>query len=358
MMANNENETIYRIAWWDKNFYGFPFQRILDEKNNDIKIAVISAPLYKEDMCKYYEIKNKGYKFIGISSYGNFPIYNEEDSKHDSRSVCIHSNEMKEVFSNVRGWLYCNRNPDLIPFKIPKLFFSESDNPQCFNNISIKNLNKKYDVIYSAGSDSTFHKYHKNWKLAKECFKKMIENNLKVLVIGREKMDDPSEEHPNLILKKFTPYYEFLDLIEESRISFFPNVSDSSPRVLVESLLKGVPIVVNSQIFGGWKYVHSDTGVFFNDANDVMQQINHVLNNKYNTREWFIKNYYDNNKSKANIELTKFIKKYIENNENEKNENEKRIIIKISKKTKRRIFRWIKKSLRRHRRTKSATHYP
>jgi hypothetical protein len=143
----------------------------------------------------------------------------------------------------------------------------------------------------------------------------MIEKGLKILIIGREKMDDPSEEHPNIILKTFTPYYDFVDLIEKSKVCFVPNISDASPRVITESLIKGVPVLVNRKIFGGWKYVCGQTGKFFDNENNIVDKIIKIIKKvdegKYNTREWFLKNYYINNGSKfiskSGINLRNFI---------------------------------------------------
>ena len=54
-------------------------------------------------------------------------------------------------------------------------------------------------------------------------------------------------------------------------------------------------MLLNKNILGGWKYVNSETGEFFNNENDVSSALEVLLkkieNNKYNPREYFIKNY-------------------------------------------------------------------
>ena len=41
-------------------------------------------------------------------------------------------------------------------------------------------------------------------------------------------------------------------------------------RVVVEALCLGLPVVMNRNILGGWKYVNERTGKFFTDASDVV----------------------------------------------------------------------------------------
>lgn len=52
-------------------------------------------------------------------------------------------------------------------------------------------------------------------------------------------------------------------LIQRSRFSLFPNTKDASPRMIPESLIRGTPVIVNKNIWGGWKYVNDTTGGFF-----------------------------------------------------------------------------------------------
>jgi hypothetical protein len=313
LKENKNKQKIYKINAWNKDFYGFPFQRIVDELGRDIKVVAISAPLYECNRVHFEELKRNNYKILGISSYGIYPLYSDLESKYDSRAASLRENYMKNILARIDGWLYCTREPNFL-LDIPKLFYSESDTV-FINNVFIKNLTKEYDIIYSAGSIVDYHKYHKNWELAKKCFKELVKIDLKILVIGREKMDNTSEEHPNIILKKQLPYYDFLDLIEKSRMQFIPNISDASPRVISESLMKGVPIIVNENIVGGWKYVNEETGSFFNNEEDIIEKVKYVLNkvnkNEYKTRDWYVNNYYDNKISKANMKLYDFINKFI-----------------------------------------------
>jgi hypothetical protein len=48
-----------------------------------------------------------------------------------------------------------------------------------------------------------------------------------------------------------------------SKFVLLPSDADASPRLLVESIVRNRPLVVNLSIYGGWKYINDKTGVFF-----------------------------------------------------------------------------------------------
>jgi len=319
-VKNGRNKThkkeYYKLEQWNNKFHGFPFNRIFDQDNNDMKVAVVSAPLYKgKEREKLDKIISDGYDVIGLSSYGYYPIFNKDDAAHDSRADEMKDPKMQEIIGRMKGWLHCARNPDFLP-GMPKLLFSESDVP-FMAHVKPKNLAKKWDVIYNAGSKDVFHKYHKNWALAKKCFKKMLEAGYKILIVGRKKMDKGSE-HPNITLMASVEYYSFLDLVEQSKVLFVPGISDASPRVITESIIKGTPVLVNKEIFGGWKYVNEHTGALFTDENDVIPKLNHIIQRldtgAYNTRKWFEDNYFVDGVPKAGIHLKEFITKHVRPN--------------------------------------------
>jgi len=59
---------------------------------------------------------------------------------------------------------------------------------------------------------------------------------------------------------------EVANFIKSSKCVVFFNTADASPRLLTEALICGRPVVVNSNIYGGWKYVNNNNGYFFNGA--------------------------------------------------------------------------------------------
>jgi hypothetical protein len=290
------------LASWSTQFHEFPFQAIyLGTKRT--KVFVLAAPLYANQFHTFYKLKQKGYVMIGLSSYGFYPFVNESDCLHNDRAPMLKSDEFQSILKQADGWLTCSMEP--IPYDIPQLRFSESDCHLNPHTSKPKGLVKKYDVLYNSGSDCDFHQYHKNWNLAKDCFQKMSDAGLTVLVISRNA--PVGFDLPNVTFKPYLNWYEFLDTIEESRVLFVPNVSDASPRILTESLCKGTPILVNKHIFGGWKYVNEHTGAFFESQDDVMIQLHAVLNASCDPRKWFMDTHYPDGESVQLNELKEFI---------------------------------------------------
>jgi len=60
-------------------------------------------------------------------------------------------------------------------------------------------------------------------------------------------------------------------MMKSSRCVIFPNTADASPRMIPEALIRGVPIMVNKNIYGGWKYVNETNGVFYDGPESLKQ---------------------------------------------------------------------------------------
>ena len=79
--------------------------------------------------------------------------------------------------------------------------------------------------------------------------------------------------------------------IARSRLALIPYHLDPSPRLITESLALDVPVLVNSQILGGWKYVQPETGSFFEDGFDVAAEAVHCLSSSYQAKSWVRRQY-------------------------------------------------------------------
>ena len=63
---------------------------------------------------------------------------------------------------------------------------------------------------------------------------------------------------------------------------------DASPRALTEAIALDVPVLVNRQILGGWKYVEPETGRFFDDDDDVVSAFFDCLASSFQPRQWLL----------------------------------------------------------------------
>jgi len=97
-------------------------------------------------------------------------------------------------------------------------------------------------------------------------------------------------------------------MIKSSNFVIFPNTRDASPRTITETLLRGVPVMVNKNIFGGWKYVNDTNGILFDGPtsfldgkqeekkqqyyyNEVYKSMQYMSQTKFD-RDAIIKKYY------------------------------------------------------------------
>lgn len=296
----------------------FPFKNLYDQNNNIINIIAIGAPFRNKTHDDLYQkYKKLNYEFIGISSYQQFPgsIDNPYEDKY-------HINNNHNYEKLVKTWLHCFRDPSkYFKTNIPKMLMSESDFKDINQYAINPKINKKYDFIYVCLKDndnctSGWQSYNRNWDLAKKCLYIMCTKyKLKGLIIGREKCIFTNSCNKFIEVISILPFNEFQIKLQESRFIFLPNINDASPRVLVEAMCYNLPCLVNYKILGGWKYVNSKTGEFFNDEKDLSKSLDKLLNNfsKYIPREYYSSNYGINISGKI---LRDFIKKHYTLDEN------------------------------------------
>src|ERR1017187_1609157 len=263
-----------RLAW--------PFLAVADAAGRSNGWCVLSGPLRKQpDLDTYHELR-RSFRFLGFTSYTTFPSVNE-GLISDYRRLCD-------------GWCHCFRWPDLyISPESPKELISESDFVD-YRSVSPRNvcqdrdLPKDFDFIYIC-LPGQWKEMTKNWSLAKRCLSRLCYDlNLKGLLLGRwQILDLPF--HRNLTVKGDVPHQQLLEYLYRSRLLFVPSIMDASPRILAEALCLDVPILVHRQILGGWKYVTTSTGSFFQSEDDITQAAHQCLEGGFHPRRWFQANY-------------------------------------------------------------------
>jgi hypothetical protein len=93
-----------------------------------------------------------------------------------------------------------------------------------------------------------------------------------------------------------TPFVSFnqtMDYFRQSRFLFIPQVYDASPRVVTQAMTLNVPVLMNRNIIGGWKYINDKTGEFFHDMSDLRKSIDILSANlgSYEPRKYITENY-------------------------------------------------------------------
>lgn len=261
----------------------WPFLAVTDGEGRSAGWCVLNGPLRKlRDTSAYGELR-RSFRFIGLTSYTTFPSV-AEGVVPDYEALC-------------EGWCHCFREPELyLSSQTPKELISESDFVD-YKSVSPENLcqhvdglGKEFDFVYVC-LPGQWKEMTKNWALAKRCLYPLCYSlNLKALLLGRwQVLDLPF--HRNLTIVGDVPQEKLLEYLCRSRLLFVPSVMDASPRILAEALCLNVPILVNSKILGGWKYVNSHTGAFFQGEDDVAEGAQRCLHAALQPRRWFRENY-------------------------------------------------------------------
>jgi|TARA_B110000971_G_scaffold212807_1_gene242724 hypothetical protein len=272
----------------------WPFLNIVDENGFFVDIVCIRGPLdNKEDIISFEKYKKQNKLIIGCSSYLSFP-HKCMNSICDYRTSFLKGERLDKL---VDGWLHPFKGDDGIDTE-KKLLLSESDfvdSVDVLNQYDTTSKTIKYDFICYCPSDGDscdegWNHHNKNWALAQETIEVACNVlGLKGILIGRKgcplNIDEGHlERHEKL------EYYEFIKKISESKFIIISSYEDASPRVIGEALMLNTPILVNKDIIGGWKYVHRETGVFY-DFSTIEVSIKEILERKYYPRKYFLDNY-------------------------------------------------------------------
>jgi hypothetical protein len=287
----------------------WPFRNLVDENGKNINMIALTMPFRNDNHRELYnKYKTMGLKILGVTSYQSFPgkIINPYEDKY-------HIEKKDNYINMVIGWCYVFRNPQKYGIiNKPIIDIAESDFSR-LNFYKKYNDPKKYDFICVCLGDSGgncnigWQAHNRNWKLTKKLIPIMCKKyNLKGLLIGRKGCGLAEKCSGNLIELDKLPYWDFMREICKSRFTFIPNIYDASPRTLTQSLSCNVPVLLNKNILGGWKYINKNTGEFFSDKSDFEEGLKKIIKNmkKYKPHDWFSKHYGPINSGKR---LKKFI---------------------------------------------------
>jgi hypothetical protein len=311
-----------------------PFLNMYAVKKDGTEITtniVFITHSFTRDDCEenYNTYKKQGIKFLGMSSYSEFPgpISNIHDVLHDPK----HKAYTYDYFKLTDGWCSVFReelNKKWIKQGFPCANIAESDFANYDTHKPDPNVKKEYDFIYiclkdndkcTDGWQSTIRRYDIAKKLIDIMCKK---HKLKGLLIGRINCEVPPSCHQLMELTDFQEYNKFISNFNKCKFILTCSEADASPRTVSEAMCYNLPVLMNKKILGGWQYVNDTSGAFFDPDNldsfntiidDFVTKVN---NNEYKPRDFIINNY---GKFHSGKRLLKFVKEVYKNKESELN---------------------------------------
>lgn len=259
---------------------------ILDEKNQDTNWVAVRAPIksQQEEDNLALLVREMGKKIILLSSYQEFP--GKISNPHEY--IPHRENVLTEEFGeDIVLWCHCFRPEKMSTLgippafeKIPRILLSESDFYASQNTLmekaSIANhpTEKKYDFFVSlpGGDWNTWIRgvqYGVRW--INYMFHRL---GMTFLVVG--------ENRQSHFLKGITvignqTWDDFTSHMNSCRYLFCPSHYDASPRILVEALCLNLPILLNNEILGGWKYIQEKTGMLYNPKDNIRDTLQKFL---------------------------------------------------------------------------------
>jgi hypothetical protein len=286
----------------------FPFRYFQDENGNILPIVAVTG-FFRGNREKelYFKYIENGIKVIGITAYKSFPVRIMDNSEDK-----FHLTDDFDYLKNIKNWLCCFKSVTDYGFTDYHniIDLSESD---WYDIDEIPSTEKIYDFIYICNKDDDkcsmdgWNSINRNYDLALKCFPIMINKyNLKGLAVGRIGCDLEKLYGNKIETTDFLEWHDLQNKMRQSKFLFVPNIYDASPRVVSECLIKNIPVLMNKNILCGTKYINNETGVLFENENDIENALNSMLNkiNKINPTKWWNDNY---GKTKSGIRLKEYL---------------------------------------------------
>ncbi|CAL1145459.1 unnamed protein product [Cladocopium goreaui] len=289
----------------------YPFQPVRNEHGRFVNVILVRSPFRTDHQEQLYQKFKDEILFLGISSWEDYPL--------PAPNPYSSGFPPKKFVGLFPGFLYMHRNPETIfPSHVKLLLLSQSD----FSLPALMPaLEKKYDFTFS-GSDQDvaqdcmgWSSYAKNWSFVKEALEVMCgELQMTGVLVatkdkqGRQACSIPASCEGLITQTTFLNQDEFFKYTRQSQFLFLSQVHDASPRVITQALALDVPVLMNKNIIGGWKYLTDQTGEGFNDIHDLQDSIQRLRENSaagaYHPRRYVDENCGDQISGER---LTKFV---------------------------------------------------
>jgi hypothetical protein len=275
---------------------------IVDQGGADTGFVALRGRIEPRDR-EVFDTLVSDHRIIGMMQWWGFPVPHLSYAGDRYEATPVHPMADPWDRPEVRAceaWCYCARTPDrFLPPDRPRFFISHSDFVdadgvwELAHGVSTRQTaiaTKRWDVI-CLFSGHWYDEIQKNWSLARACVETLAEEyDLSVLLLSRRGIPDVPT-HPNVEVRPRLPWEHCLQAMARSRMTLVASGLDPSPRVITESLALDVPVLVHSQILGGWKYVQSDTGRFFDSPADIGAAAHECLTADMHPRSWVVRHY-------------------------------------------------------------------
>jgi len=278
----------------DRGNFPWEFGYIVDEDRRETGFAVVRGRPMGPDRLAVLADLARDHQMVGITCRGVFPMIGDGPGDIPDERESTEGRD-EPYIRTIEGWAHCFRDPDCyLPPDKPWILFSNSDNlePDRIWRVATMPgpIAKRWDFVYCCLSDQA-NVLRKNWELAKSCAIRLADElGLRGVIVGRLGAPD-APDHPRIDVLPQLPWPEFLRCIAESRVAFVPNTWDPSPRMMAEAMCLDVPVLVNREILGGWKYVCEATGRFFTDEHDVLGAMAEIRSSSFEPATWYRANY-------------------------------------------------------------------
>jgi len=274
------------------------FRHIVTSRKRSTGWILMCGPIRnKKEEAEFDKLKEEGYRFIAICSLKDWPrtVQTTEEWGYTYKDVC-------------EGWLHPFKNPDdfLPDDGQPRDLLSISDFIPPSRFIKYLGLPKERDFIVIS-SDNDWAASAKGWDLAKKVLPVLCNDlGLKGMLVGRSKLLDLPECDNLSVEPDRMLHPDFMKNIASSKFLLCTSQEDASPRMITECLSIDVPILMNKNILGGWKYIKPETGEFFTDDQDVVDAYKRLSTISRSPRNWYMQN---SSPSVSGKRLASFIKR-------------------------------------------------